>query len=117
MFLDFEKWIYEQSIPQESLNTFLEAILCYKFGAHKASLLFSYLGFQLIVKDRVLYSNMPQLFPLNRWKQIQNDLRNDDKWDCTVFDAIQMKSNIIFHISEDLRNQVKYWKKDRKSVV
>jgi len=118
MFLDFEKWILEQSMPQESLDTFLEAILCYKFGAYKASLLFSYIGFQLIVKDRILNSNMPQLFPKSKWIQIHNDLRNDDKWDCTIFEAIQIKTNKeIFHISEDLRNQVKYWKNRRNDCA
>ena len=118
MFLDFEKWLYEQSIPQESLDTFLEAILCYKFGAYKASLLFSYIGFQLIIKDRILNSNMPQLFPTSKWNQIQNDLRNDDKWDRTIFEAIQIKTNKeIFHISEDLRDQVKYWKNRRNDCA
>ena len=118
MFLDFGKWILEQSMPQESLDTFLEAILCYKFGAYKASLLFSYIGFQLIVKDRILNSNMPQLFPKSKWIQIHNDLRNDDKWDCTIFEAIQIKTNKeIFHISEDLRNQVKYWKNRRNDCA
>ena len=118
MFLDFEKWLYEQSIPQESLDTFLEAILCYKFGAYKASLLFSYIGFQLIIKDRILNSNMPQLFPTSKWNQIQNDLRNDDKWDRTIFEAIQIKTNKeIFHISEDLRDQVKHWKNRRNDCA
>jgi len=118
MFLDFEKWINKKSIPQESLDTFLEAILCYKFGAYKASLLFSYIGFQLIVKDRILNSNMPQLFPKSKWIQIHNDLRNDDKWDCTIFEAIQIKTNKeIFHISEDLRNQVAYWKNRRNDCA
>ena len=118
MFLDFEKWIYKQSIPQESLDTFLEAIICYKFGAYKASLLFSYIGFQLIVKDRILNSNRPQLFPEHKWMQIHNNLRNDDKWDPTIFEAIQIKTNKeIFHISEDLRDQVKYWKNRRNDCA
>ena len=118
MFLDFEKWIYKQSIPQESLDTFLEAIICYKFGAYKASLLFSYIGFQLIVKDRILNSNRPQLFPEHKWIQIHNNLRNDDKWDPTIFEAIQIKANKeIFHISEDLRDQVKYWKNRRNDCA
>lgn len=118
MFLDFEKWIYKQSIPQESLDTFLEAIICYKFGAYKASLLFSYIGFQLIVKDRILNSNRPQLFPEHKWMQIHNNLRNDDKWDPAIFEAIQIKTNEeIFHISEDLRDQVKYWKNRRNDCA
>lgn len=118
MFLDFEKWINEKPIPQESLYTFNEAILCYKFGAYKASLLFSYIGFQLIVKDRILNSNMPQLFPKSNWIQIHNDLRNNDKWDRAIFDAIQIKTNNeIFHISEDLRNQITYWRNRRNDCA
>ena len=118
MFLDFEKWINEKPIPQESLYTFDEAILCYKFGAYKASLLFSYIGFQLIVKDRILNSNMPQLFPKSNWIKIHNDLRNNDKWDRAIFDAIQIKTNNeIFHISEDLRNQITYWRNRRNDCA
>lgn len=118
MTLDFEKWIKEKSIPKEALDTFLEAILCYKIGAYKASLLFSYLGFQLIIKNRILSSSSPPLFPRNKWNQIQNDLRNDDKWDCAIFDAIQTKSNKgIFQITEDLRNQVTYWKNRRNDCA
>ena len=118
MFLDFEKWINEKPIPQESLYTFDEAILCYKFGAYKASLLFSYIGFQLIVKDRILNSKMPQLFPKSNWIKIHNDLRNNDKWDRAIFDAIQIKTNNeIFHISEDLRNQITYWRNRRNDCA
>ncbi len=118
MFLDFEKWINKKSIPQESLDTFLEAILCYKFGAYKASLLFSYIGFQLIIKDRILKSNMPQSFPTGKWAKIHNDLRNDDKWDSAIFDTIQIKTNYeIFHISEDLRNQITYWRNRRNDCA
>jgi hypothetical protein len=48
-----------------------EAFTCYKASAYRASLLFSYLGFQTILKERVLSSNKPDLIPLKLWQSSQ----------------------------------------------
>jgi len=116
--LAFEDWLTGQSISLEAHDLFAEAVICHKTGAFKAAMLLSYLGFQTVIRDRILRANVPNLIPPGLWSSIQGDLRRDDKWDATVFDAIQRQSPIsIFQIEDDIRNQVTYWKNRRNDCA
>ena len=116
MKLQFEEWIFGQDIPFQAQESIKEAILCYKASAYRSALLFSYLCFQIVIRERLLGAQNPKDFPPSGWEDIQNKLRRDDKWDAQVFDAIIMNSNgkEIFIITDDLRNQVRYWR-DRRN--
>ena len=118
MRLPFEDWLIEQVIPLPAKELFKEAVVCYKASAYRAALLFSYLGFQTTVRDRILRSKQPSSFTENHWKKIQNDVRDDDTWDNAVFDAIQQgPPREVFLLTEDLRNQVKYFKNRRNDCA
>lgn len=54
MILPIEKWMVEQDFPIEATNLLDEGCTCYKAGAYRAGLLFSYLGFEKIIKNRLL---------------------------------------------------------------
>ncbi|MGE6719369.1 hypothetical protein ACQKGD_18610 [Peribacillus frigoritolerans] len=59
MRLHFEEWIKDQKISYRTEELIDEAILCYRAKAYKASLLFSYLSFQNIIKERILSADSP----------------------------------------------------------
>jgi hypothetical protein len=115
MHLEFEEWVLSQDMSETAEDLFQEAITCYKASAYRAALLFSYLGFQTIIKDRILVSRRPTGINEALWEIITNRLTDDSTWDSQVFDATQMKSPApIFILSDDLRRQVTYWK-DRRN--
>ncbi|WP_301173559.1 hypothetical protein [Brevibacillus nitrificans] len=115
MKLPFEKWLEEQKIAEDAVNLAHEAILCYKNGAYRAALLFSYLMFQTIIKERIIKSKKPERIDDPAWDAIRRNLNKDEDWDKYAFQAVQRKEEkSIFLISDDLRRQVEYWK-DRRN--
>ncbi|AKG05348.1 hypothetical protein AAV35_011540 [Salimicrobium jeotgali] len=119
MILDFEKWLHSQDFSPEATNQFKEAVTCYKASAYRASLLMSYLGFQIVLKDRVLESSKPDNLHEKAWEAIKKRLRKEEAWDEEVNECIK-KNDVkkrVFVISEDLRNQATYWKYRRNDCA
>lgn len=112
MRLEFEKWYEEKINNNEAKQLFNEACLCYKVGAYRASFLMTYLGFQNILKERLLKFNVsPNGIPENMWERIKNDLLDDKKWDETVFDSVnRVKPSNPFLIDDDIRKQYDYFR-------
>ncbi|MBG9447293.1 hypothetical protein [Cytobacillus firmus] len=118
MRLRFEEWITSQEISEEAKSLIDEALLCYKATAYKASLLFSYLCFQTIIRDRMLNAHKPDNIPEGMWNDILRNLRNEDKWDSTVYDNLQRQTpKEIFLLNDDIRNQITYWKNRRNDCA
>lgn len=119
MKLPFEDWIEKQTIPMAATGLFDEAIVCYKASAYRASLLFSFLGLQTIIKYRVLEAKKPDHYHEKAWEDIRNKLSKDEKWDEEVNECVKKSDNnkIIFNISHDLRNQFEYWKNRRNDCA
>jgi hypothetical protein len=125
MKLKVESWLDDKKYSENVNVLFKDSIICYKSGANRASLLFSYLGFMTILKEIIISSNKPLLFPQGEWDLIIRKLQNEDTWEANVFDATQQQEKIdvttkartkdpIFNINENLRIQIKYWK-DRRN--
>ncbi|WP_336863063.1 hypothetical protein [Peribacillus frigoritolerans] len=115
MRLHFEEWIKDQKISYRTEELIDEAILCYRAKAYKASLLFSYLSFQNIIKERILSADSPPGYPSKLWGNIQGGLRDDDKWESKIIECIDRnKPGSIFRLSDDVKKQYFYWK-DRRN--
>lgn len=125
MKLKIELWIDNNKYSENVNILFNDAIICYKSAAYRSSLLFSYLGFMTILKERIISSNKPNLFPQGEWDLIIKKLQNEDMWEAAVFDATQQQEKIdqstklrtkdpVFNLNENLRIQIKYWK-DRRN--
>lgn len=114
MKIHIEIWVEEQKLSLQVRKLFGESVICYKHGANRASLLFSYLGFITHIKETLVQSNNPNPSQLGRWQNIQNEIQDDDKWEKRVFEELTNSTNPIFDIKEDLRQQIKYWK-DRRN--
>jgi hypothetical protein len=114
MQIKFESWLATHKIGQEAVELFEEAIKCYRASAYKAALLFSYLGFQTILKNRIMASSQPPNFRGAQWNQLLTDLNDDDAWDHIVYQTTQQKNPRIYDISDSIRIQATYWK-DRRN--
>lgn len=128
MKLKIDDWI-EQNKFSKAVNILLkDSSLCYKAGAYRASLLFSYLGFLTILKERIISANKPQNYIEGEWNSLISKIRNEDKWEEAIFDSTQQKVKIdqstkdiirdpIFSIKDDIREQIKYWKNRRNDCA
>jgi hypothetical protein len=103
------------SLPEETVIPFREAEICYRAGAYRAALLFSYVGWGLTLRSRLLRAVCPAGIPPDQWQNHLAKLRREEQWDHEVFDLTQrQKPAPVFLVSEDLRHQVRYWK-DRRN--
>lgn len=114
MKLPIEQWAIERRFSNKVLKLINESIICYKHGAYRATLLFSYLGFITFIKESLIQGKKPDSISKGRWSKIQGELQDDDKWEKRVFEELINSSSPVFNIKEDIRQQVKYWK-DRRN--
>lgn len=125
MKLRIENWIDNNNFSEDVNVLFTDAVTCYKARANRASLLFSYLAFLTILKERIIGGTKPNLFPQGEWDKIISKLQNEDLWEASAFDATQQQEKTdqttkertkdpIFNLNDNLRLQIKYWK-DRRN--
>jgi len=69
MKLPLEIWLSKEKLTQSSQALFKESTICFRAEAYKASLLYSYLGFMLIIKERILQSKAPKDIPQSKWEK------------------------------------------------
>ncbi|UYO34729.1 hypothetical protein NF868_11560 [Bacillus zhangzhouensis] len=119
MRLQIEKWLDQQNFKEDINSLFEESITCYKASAYRASFLFSFLAFQSVIKERILKAEMPKNHNPHTWGGIQNNLRNEDRWDLEVIESIKIinEGKRLFNITQDLRDQVLYWKGRRNDCA
>lgn len=117
MKIRFEEWLKEQEIVNDANDLFNESIICYKASAYRAALLFSFLGFQTIIKHRIINSKAAKDYSEGEWNQLIRNLSNDDKWDKIIIETVQNKKKAVFNLSEDIREQYLYWKNRRNDCA
>lgn len=115
MKLNYELWLEEQLFDEETNTLFNEGITCFKAGAYMASLLFSYLGLQSLIKYRIVNSTRPVNYQQSEWDAKKNDIVYDDEnWEKKVQELVKNKTKPIFSLSKDVYDQYFYWK-DRRN--
>lgn len=98
MKIQFEEWVKENSIPEDSKNLFFESVSCYRIGAYRSAFIMSYIGFQNILKQRILDAKIrPSGITEGNWNSICSKLRDEDTWDAEVANAVKRNApNNIF---------------------
>lgn len=114
MRLPIENWIQEKGYTTNVRKLFNESVTCYRNGAYRASLIFSYIGFLTIIKETLIKAKRPSAFAESEWNSIIHNINKDDLWEKEVYEALIRTSKPIFPLNDDLRNQLKYWK-DRRN--
>lgn len=115
--LRFEKWHEDAHFSESVEQIFTDAIRCYKAGVYRAALLFSFLAFATVLRERLLVAEPPPALPEDAWRRMRTKLMDEDFWEREVFDATQRQNPVIFPISVDLREQIKYWRNRRNDCA
>ena len=109
--LEFEKYMETVVKSNDARELYNESIVCYKTGAYRASYLMSYLGFMESVRHKIINSNRPENYEIERWeKDVLFKISSEEIWDKNVFEMLIRTKNPIFSLSEGLRTQLYYWK-------
>ncbi len=127
MKLHFETWLDTQKISTEAQASFDESFICFKVGAYRAALIFSYIGFMNVIADRILNAKRPSPFPSD-WGKLQdsvNATKSPDGWETETFKVVIIPKIVnkkdnperVFNLSDDLRKQVEYWRARRNDCA
>src|SRR5688572_13151617 len=117
MKLPIEKWLDLQNPSKNVRDLFNESMLCYKVGAYRASLLYSYLGFLTMLKERLIVAHKPGALPQGMWDNLISNVQKENRWEESVFDSTQCSTQPIFLIDGHIRLQIKYWRDRRNDAA
>lgn len=122
MKLPIEQWLDERLESRNVVELFYEAVVCYKNGAYRASLLLSYLGFLTIVKETLLKSKPAKGYIEAEWEsEIRKNVSNHDGWEEAVTNILLINTSgrkkPVFRLTDDLREQIQYWRKRRNDAA
>lgn len=109
----FENWLYNQSstsINNEVIEIFEESIKCYKIGAYRSAIVMAFNGFQIVIKNRIIYDKDKMIAELNSIgndkdkylinKLNENKLDDENKWEDELKEMLAGdRFNTIFNIS------------------
>lgn len=100
MRVQFEEWVKENLISEDAKNLFFESVSCYRIGAYRSAFIMSYIGFQNILRQRILDAKIrPNGITEENWDTICSKLRDEDTWDAEVSNAVKRSApNNIFLI-------------------
>lgn len=121
----FQKWVDASHFSLDAKHLLDSSITCYKSEAYTAALIMGYLGFLLTLKERLMKANKPSVFPQNDWNIIIAELRDENKWEQALMNAVMMRENrnpgrlrdAIFPMSDGLRLQIEYWRGRRNDCA
>lgn len=118
----FQDWIKSQNLKEDTTTLFEESIKCCQVEAYKAALLFSFIGFQQIIRERMLNSDIPESFNSaeKRWEnEVISSLKNDDRYEMIIGKYILStpKDSDIFKLNNNIKNQYEYWKNRRNECA
>lgn len=122
MNIQFETWVESQGFPKDSKALFDESIKCYRVSAYRGAYLLSYVGFLVVIKERILSSERPNSITEGQWeKDVLKDLRNDDKWEEHTYNLLNKRNNQskskYFLVNAHLLSDIDYFKRRRNDCA
>ena len=78
MKLEIENWVLNKGYSNNIRKLFSESVICYRNGAYRASLIFSYIGFLTIIKETIVRAQPTTGFSIPEWKNLISKINNDD---------------------------------------
>jgi len=107
----FEQWL-DGSVSDDGATTlFRESASAYKAGCDRAAVIMAYLGVLATIRSRILEEGTPTGLDANAWAESQRNVRDDDKWDSSVFDLVT-RTDLpqAFRITKDQRVEFQYFR-------
>lgn len=124
MKLRFKDWVDTGHFSKNADHLFNSSITCYKAEANTAALIMGYLGFLVVLKERIMKATKPAIYDQHAWNDIINNLKDEDRWEEQVFSTVMAHEKLngakqvvrerVFVFNESVRNQIRYWK-DRRN--
>ncbi len=115
----FEDWYEKKINSEDAKEIFAESSKCFSVGAYRASFIMSYLGFQIVLKERILKNTKePKEISSTLWSEISGKLRDDNTWDDVVSEVVKRKNPArIFLINDDIAEQYLYFRRIRNACA
>lgn len=122
MKIKFQSWVDNQGFSQDAKALFDESIKCYRVGAYRGAFLMSYVGFLVVVKERILSSPTPASIGETHWEEgVLKKLRNEDEWEKHTFEIISKKNSEskskYLLLSNHLLSDLDYFKRRRNDCA
>lgn len=116
MNIKFETWINEQDFSDNAKALFEESIKCFRVSAYRGAYLLSYVGFLVVIKERLLVSAKPQGIRNEQWENdVLKKIRNDDRWEEETYNILnkrdQGSKSKYFLVNNHLLNDIELLKK------
>lgn len=116
MKIDFEEWYKGRRFPEETIALFNEGVQCYKVGAYRATFLMTYLGFEWILKEKILKSSLSSKYLKEDTLRI---LKDPDEWERILSKIVinESKFNNPFALKKDILAQFEVWRHLRNACA
>lgn len=107
----FEQWLDGSVFDDGASALFRESASAYKAGCSRAAVIMAWLGILATIRSRILEAGTPSGFAADAWVESQRNVRDDDKWDSSVFDIVmQTDPPQAFRVTKDQRVELSYFK-------
>ena len=118
MKIPFIAWLEAQGLDGDSQRLFEECFVCYRAGAYRAALIFTYLGLMRVLAQRLLTAVRPKSFPEVKWNDMLLKVRDEDRWEPATFDCVLLQlPQPMFQVDQDIRDQLVYWRGRRNDAA
>jgi hypothetical protein len=127
MKIKFQDWIESNHFSEDADHLLESSVVCYKSGAYSASLLMAYLGFLVVLKERLMQALKPALFPQNTWDTMIRNLQNENQWEEALVKALNRQEirdsakvkiqDPVFVIHQNIKDQITYWRGRRNDCA
>ena len=106
-----EQWLDQYVLDEGAQTLFQESAAAYKAGCDRAAVIMAYLGILSALRGRILESSVPSGFDASAWAGSQKEVRDDDRWDSSVFGIVtQVGAPQAFRITNDQRIEFQYFR-------
>lgn len=127
MKIKFQDWIESNHFSEDAQHLLESSVVCYKSGAYSASLLMAYLGFLVVLKERLMQASKPALFRQSTWDTMTTNLQNENQWEEALVKALNRQEikdsakvriqDPVFVIHQNIRDQITYWRGRRNDCA
>lgn len=112
----FESWLTQHRgrVGDVACSLFTDSVRCVKADIVRPAYLLAYQGLMLLVRKAILAGSAPAGFTPAEWETKQRGVRNENRWDETVYDLIQQTPHgakaAPLYMPDDVRKQFAFWR-------
>ncbi|MGJ9386100.1 hypothetical protein [Salipaludibacillus sp. CF4.18] len=122
MKIPFEVWVRSQNFSADSRELFEESIQCFRVSAYRGAYLLSYVGFLVVIKERLLNSAKPHDLTKEQWEnEVLKKIRDENKWEEETYNILNKtdknSKSKYFLVNTHLLSDLDYLKRRRNDCA